>query len=116
TADVNPLHAHARLTVAFKRLAQFRRAGLTSGLTGIGAMSLAAAQAILESPASRRAGPQFSREVTTLVEMAAQFIEGGAPVDELLGPVAERLRRAVPARSVRIVDTLARGVVQTPDA
>jgi Family of unknown function (DUF6982)/PilZ domain len=100
--DANPVHEHARLTTTLRRLAARESSGSPSGMTAVCETSLAAALAILESPAGRRAGSQFANELGRLFKAITRALEGDGRTD-LVGDLAERLRRIVPARSIRLL-------------
>jgi len=116
-ADANVLHEHARLTVALKRHAGSSGfAPPSAGQTCVGAASLAAALAMIESPAGRRGGSAFSREVGRLFRTITRSLEVGKTVDQLLAEVAEQLRRTIPARGIRLIDAGAPPAVYAKDA
>jgi hypothetical protein len=103
----NPSHELARLQVALRRTMGVLGASVhaeTGGLTLVGAASLAAAHAMIESPSGRRAGEPFSRELCQLFKMITRWVESDQPVDMLLAELTERLRRVIPARSIRLID------------
>jgi hypothetical protein len=104
--DVNPAHEHARLTTMLRRLAALETSGSpAAGLTTISEASLSAALAILDSPAGRRAGNQFANELGRLFKVITRALEDNGPTD-LVGDLAERLRRIVPAHSIRLLDSV----------
>ena len=116
-ADRNPVHEYARLVMALRRLSGSSGfASAETGLIGMGDATLAAVLTLMESPAGRRAGASFSRELSRLFTVITDAIEAGDCDDsQLSDELAEQLRRAVPARSIRLVDrTLP--VLQTQDA
>ena len=102
----NPSHEHARLLVALRRamVAGASVHGESGGLTDVGAASLAAAHAMIESPSGRRAGALFSRELCRLFRAITRWVESEQPADMLLAELTERLRRVIPARSIRLID------------
>jgi uncharacterized protein DUF6982/PilZ domain-containing protein len=115
-ADANMLHEHARLTVALKRQAESSTFAPSAGQTCVGAASLAAALAMIESPSGRRAGGALPREVGRLFRTLTRSIETGQTVDKLLAEVADQLRRTVPTRSIRLIDAGAPMTFHTKDA
>jgi len=115
-ADANPAHEHARLTTTLRRLAALEtKASSSAGLTTVSEASLSAALAILESPAGRRAGTQFANELGRLYNVITRAVEGNGPTD-LVGDLAERLRRIVPARSIRLLDGVSMSTPHSTDA
>ena len=105
--DNNPLHEHARLTATLRRLAALEQEGSAStALTGVSDASLSAALAVLESPAGRRGGNPFASELGRLFGVITRALETNGWTD-LAGDLAERLRRVVPAQSIRVVDPAA---------
>jgi hypothetical protein len=114
--DANPLHAHARLTLALRRLdgplpGEARilspHAATRDSFTAVGADAMAAALALLDTPAGRRAGQSFSSELSRLFGDVTRGIEQRESLEELTCRIEERLRRAIPARAIRITDTSA---------
>src|SRR5262245_46719367 len=97
--DVNPVREHARLMVALRRVT-----GSSSGdgspvalSTEVGVASLAGAMALIESPAGRRAGTAFARDLSRLFRAITAALESGQyDASRLLEELTERLRRAVP--------------------
>jgi hypothetical protein len=109
--DANPVHEHARLLLALRRLdgrganlSQFSEGRLTSP-SDIEAMS--GVLAMIDTPAARRAGRTFTRELATLFSIVSQGIEENAPEDVMIARLLERLRRTIPVRAVRVTHTLA---------
>ena len=111
--DANPLHAHSRLATALRRLdsplpGEARivspYAAARDSLPAVGAGSMAAALAMLDTPAGRRAGQPFAIELSRLFGDLARGIEGRESLEELTRIIEERLRRAIPARAIRITD------------
>jgi hypothetical protein len=103
-ADANPLHEHARLHLALRRLGE---AGAAAGrprpsLTRVGTDAMASALTLIESPAGRRAGAPFTRELSRLFQLTTRGLENAVTADALLADISERLRRAVPARAIRL--------------
>ena len=106
--NANPLHVYARLSAALNRLGRsngFRSPNVR--LADVGAAPLAAMLALIDSPSGRRAGVPFSRELSRLFDAVTNAVEAEEPCDKMLADVAERLRRAVPALSIRLIDALA---------
>jgi PilZ domain len=109
--DANPVHQHARMLLALRRL-EGRSAnsvqvpeGRLSTAAEIEIMSTVLA--MLDTPAARRAGRTFARELATLFSIVSQGIEEDAPEDVLIARLLERLRRTIPVRAVRVTHTLA---------
>jgi hypothetical protein len=109
--DASPLHAHARLAMALGRLDSPLpgEAGIVSpyaatrdSLSAVGADAMAAALAMLDTPAGRRAGQSFARELSRLFGEVARGIEHRESSEELTRRIEERLGRAIPARIIRI--------------
>jgi hypothetical protein len=100
--DTNPLHEHARLTLALRRAVRTAGGALEGRQTSAGA-ALLAAREIIES-SGRRAGRHYAREMSRLMRAITRSVEGGGALDRLPLEIAEHLRRAVPARSIRLVD------------
>jgi uncharacterized protein DUF6982/PilZ domain-containing protein len=109
--DANPVHEHARLLLALHRL-DGRGAGLSQASEGPFASRgdidvITAVLAMIDTPAARRAGRTFTRELATLFSIVSQGIEEDAPEDVLIARLLERLRRTIPVRAVRVSNTLA---------
>jgi hypothetical protein len=112
--DANPAREHARLLHALRRLDGARSAS-GAGASPIGGGPTAAASdveamsgllAMIDSPAARRAGPTFTREVATLLSIVTRAIEKDAPEDVMVACLVDRLRRTVPVRAIRVTDSL----------
>ena len=107
--------AHARLVMALSRMDdpaswQSGAAGAPSPgnkVTAVGAAAMARALAMLDTPASRRAGAPLMRELAALFNEIADGIEQREPSEELMARLERRLRRVIPARSIRVTGTLA---------
>ena len=93
---------HARMTGAMRRLSHACAGGNPATLAGD--EILTSTLALIQSPAGRRAGDGFRRHLTQLFHELTRGIESATPADDLLAILAERLRRSVPTRIVRIVD------------
>ena len=111
--DTNPLHAHARLALALRRLdgtlsGEARilspRADTRDSLSAVGADAMAAALAMLDTPAARRAGQTFASELSRLFGEITRGIEHRESLEELTRRIEARLLRAIPARAIRITD------------
>lgn len=102
-ADANPLHEHARLTLALRRAAR-ASAGGGDGISAAGAAALLAARGLIASPSARRAGAPYAREMSRFIRTITGGLENGLAADKLLQDIPEQLRRAVPARSIRLLD------------
>jgi uncharacterized protein DUF6982/PilZ domain-containing protein len=111
--DPNPLHSHARLARALRRLdspvtGDPRIVGLHAA-TGdesstLGAGAMAAALAMLDTPAGRRAGAPFARELSALFSDVAHGVEQRESPQELTARVEQRLRCVIPAQSIHVTD------------
>ena len=97
TASADPLREQDRLRLALKRWSE------SGSMTTAGADALAATLALMETPAARRAGARFSDELSRLFSIVALGLEQQTAPHVLLGQIAERLRRVVPARTIRLV-------------
>ena len=97
----NLVAEHARMTGAIRRLSH-ASGGSTLALAGDGILT--STLALIQSPAGRRGGDSFRHHLTLVFRELTRGIEAGLPVDALLTGLAERLRRAVPTRIIRIVD------------
>ncbi len=106
-SDPNLLHEHARLLFALHRLDADVSGGTDDRLAT--AKSIEVMSAIVEmigTPAARRAGRTFTRELATLFSIVTNGIEEDAPEDALIARLVERLRRRIPVRAVRVSSTL----------
>ena len=104
-AGINPLLDHTRLAETL------RRTGATDGaqvafpdLTSVGAGALAAAQAVIESSACRRAEDPFSVHASRLLQAVTRSIEQGESSDAFARQVIDALCRTVSAQSIRLID------------
>lgn len=102
-AFTNLLAEHARMTSAIRRLAHARSGGQTLSLPGDGILT--ATLGLLQSPAGRRASDGFRSHLTQLFRELTRGIETGMPPEVMLASLADRLRRSVPTRVIRIVDS-----------
>jgi hypothetical protein len=113
----NPAHEYAKLLVALRRATASSDAlHAETGVTSVGAASLAAAQAIIESPSARRAGPPFSRELGRLFGAIASWIDRHEPAEAIVAELTERLRRVIPARMIRLMNAASMLTMTGPDA
>src|SRR5581483_10214919 len=114
----NPLHEHARLSLALRRAAESHGGAVlqASGDTRVSTAALAAARALLESPSARRGGAAFAREVGRLFHVVSQHVEQGAAHDVVVAATVDRLKRAIPARTIRLLDAAGLVTAQDPDA
>ncbi len=106
-ADANPLHEHARLTSALRRAA---RTHASDGVTAADTATLLALREMIES-SSRRAGVPYARALSRLMRGITRSLDSGACPEALPTEIAEQVRRAVPARSIRLADPYASIVV-----
>ena len=112
-ADANPAREHARLLHALRRLDAARscwgaNASPMVGFVGAAAEveAMSGVLAMIETPAARRAGPAFTREVAALFNIVARAIEKDTPEDVTVACLVDRLRRTVPVRAIRVTESL----------
>lgn len=98
----NLLGEHARMTGAIRRLPNAR--SLADPASIVGDEILASTLALIQSPAGRRGGDGFRRHLTLLFREVTRGIEAATAPDLMLAALAERLRRSVPTRVIRIVE------------
>ena len=113
-ADASPAREHARLLHALRRLEGIRLSwsanpslatnGPVAATFGVDAMS--GLLAMIETPAARRAGPTFTREVATLCNIVTRALEKDGPDDVMVACLVDRLRRTVPVRAIRVAESL----------
>ena len=109
--DLNLVHEHARLNVALRRLDEsvtLPGDATRPALTGVGRGALAAALAIMESSSGRRASGTFSRELSRLFRIISSGLTNGTAAHAILEQTVERMRRAVPAQVIRVVNGVSR--------
>src|SRR2546423_616901 len=104
--DCDPLHEHARLSLALSRLSKPHHGDLVqlAAHTDVCAAALSAARAMIESPSGRRAGALFAREIGRLLRTVTRQVENGTAHAVLIADIVARLRRLGPARTIRLVD------------
>jgi hypothetical protein len=68
---------------------------------------MSAVLAMIDTPAARRAGRTFARELAALFTIVTEAIEEDASEDALIARLVERLRRTIPVRAVRVTESLA---------
>jgi hypothetical protein len=112
-ADANPAREHARLLHALRRLDAARsgwdaNASPMVGFVGSAAEveAISGVLATIETPAARRAGPAFTREVAALLNIVARAVEKDTPEDVTVDCLVDRLRRTVPVRAIRLTESL----------
>jgi hypothetical protein len=98
----NLLAEHARMTGTIRRLSHARSGGSSLALPGDGILT--ASLALLQSPAGRRASDGLRPHLTQLFRELTRGIEAGAGGEVMRASLADRLRRAVPARVIRLTD------------
>ncbi len=106
----NPIHECARLSLVLKRSSELDSGSLVSidpGAAKVWAGALATVQGMLESASGRRAGAPFRREMSRLLRTVIRCVENAATPDVLLTEIVERVRRAVPVLTIRVVDARA---------
>ncbi len=120
----NPAQAHARLVSALRRFCNPAALGprivrpdgtARDSLSAIGT-TMAALLATLNAPAGLRAGPTFTRGLSDLFTDIAEGVEKRESARELMVRLEQRLRRVVPARSIRITHGSSAEVSQVGDA
>lgn len=101
-AVANLVGEHARMTGALRKLSH---AGAGAGrISQIGETILASTLALIQAPAGRRADARFRQNLTQIFRDLTRGIESGAPPEGMLASLAERLRRCVPTRVIRILE------------
>ena len=101
--DLNLVHEHAKLNVALRRLEESMLLH-GSTVTGAGRGAVAAALAIMESPAGRRGRTTFSREMARLFSIITMGLSHGTVPDTILAQMVDAMRRAVPAQVIRVAN------------
>ena len=99
-AFANLLSEHARMTGAIRRLSHVCSGGDALSLPGD--EILTSTLTLIQSPPGRRAGDGFRRHLTQLFRELTRGIELSHSAEVMLSGLAERLRRAVPTRVIRI--------------
>jgi hypothetical protein len=109
----NPLREQARLSVALMR----RFDDVASNAEGsgrlqtgpsslrVGADALAAVLSMLDSPAAQLADASLPKELCRLFSTVTDGLAQNVTPDALLRTIADRIRRAVPTRTIRLVET-----------
>jgi hypothetical protein len=98
---------HARIGHALRQLSSSSVGFSTEPSRGLKLPSetaLTSAFAIMTSPAGQRAGARFRRQLSSIFQALAREIDTGVVPDAMLSNLTERLKRSVPARTIRIVD------------
>jgi len=98
----NLIGEHARMTGALRKLSHAR--GDAGPISLIGEEILTATLGLIQAPAGRRADGRFRQALTQIFRDLTRGIESGAQPDAMLGQLAERLRRSVPTKTIRILD------------
>ena len=101
--ELNLVHEHAKLNVALRRLEESMLLH-GSTVTGAGRGAVAAALAIMESPAGRRGRTTFSREMARLFRTITMGLSHGTAPHTILDQMVEGVRRAVPAQVIRVAN------------
>ena len=83
--------------------------------THVSETALAAARALIQA-ASRRRGAACAEQMTNLLRVVTRLVEQGTPRGEVIQAVIDRLRRSIPAASIRLVDASSFASVHTSDA
>ncbi len=110
----NLIQEHARIAAALRRRAD--AVGEPGpAVTGVAEAALAATLAMIESLPTERAGARFRQHATHVFRSLARDIELGAAPDAMLAALADRLRRSVPAKTIRVVSASAPVGPQGPD-
>ncbi len=100
-AVANLVGEHARMTGAFRTLSHARAGALPTSL--IGEQILAATLALTQAPAGWRAEVRFREDLTQVFRDMTRGIVAGAQPDAMLAQLAERLRRSIPTKFIRLV-------------
>lgn len=112
-AVANLVAEHSRITGALRKLSQARGDGGGSMLVGDGLLT--STLGLIQSPAGRRAEGKFRQHLTQVFRQLTAWIEAGAAAGTMLPRLTERLRRAVPARTIRVADAGAPSGPHGPD-
>ena len=114
-----PVEAHARLMAALRRdgiLPPGAPIILAAGAGSDDALdALALALSIIETPAAHRAGPIFARQLAALFGEMCAGVEAREDAAALVARLVEHLRRILPVRTIRFVDTAGGGAEMGPD-
>jgi hypothetical protein len=92
---------HARMTGAFRKLSHARAGAVP--MSPAGERILAATLALMQAPAGRRAEVRFRQTLTQVFRDITRGIITGAQPEAMLAQLAERLRRCVPTKFIRLV-------------
>lgn len=98
----NLVGEHARMTGALRKLSHARAEA--GPISVIGEGILTATLGLIQAPAGRRADGRFRQDLTQIFRELTRAIESGAQPEDMLGRLAERLRRSVPTKTIRILD------------
>jgi hypothetical protein len=98
----NLVGEHARMTGALRKLSHARAEA--GPISVIGEGILTATLALIQAPAGRRADVRFRQDLTQIFRELTRRIESAAQPEDMLGRLAERLRRSVPTKTIRILD------------
>jgi hypothetical protein len=92
---------HARMTGAFRKLSHAKARGVPVSLVGEGILT--AMLTLTQAPTARRADGRFRQDLTQVFRDVTRGIESGAQPEAMLVLLAERLRRSVPTKVIRVV-------------
>jgi hypothetical protein len=98
----NLVGEHARMTGALRKLSHARAEAGPVSVIGEGVLT--ATLALIQAPAGRRADVRFRQDLTQIFRELTRGIESAAQPEDMLGRLAERLRRSVPTKTIRILD------------
>jgi hypothetical protein len=92
---------HACMAGAFRHLSEARAGAVSASL--VGEQILAATLALTQAPVGWRAEVRFRQDLTQVFRDITRGIVAGVPPDTMLSQLAERLRRSIPAKFIRLV-------------
>lgn len=99
--DISLAHEHARLNVALRRLIESAEAKATI-TSDIAQAAVSAALAVADSVSAMHDRTPLAREIGRVFQLVADALDEHTDAAEILRLVADRLRRVVPTRSVRL--------------
>ena len=111
--ESSPIQEHARLVTALERLGTAK--GTTGAVITAGHGALTASLELIESMPGR-VGTPLAREMSRLLRSITRSIEAGEPAAKLLADMTDALRRAVPAKTIKLVDGVMPARLHSPDA
>ncbi len=102
-SNLSLVHEHATLNAALQRLDESIPLRSDAG-TAVGQSAVAAALAIMESPARHGANAAFSRELSRLFRIITAGLRHDTSPRAILAQMIEGVRRAVPQQTIRVVN------------